>query len=149
VYASVILLSVDHPSQIAAVQQGAPAGSGGAAAHAAHQQQQQQQQQQPPGSRRASAAGSEGGGGGGRPVGAGTAPGMRTRLFGVGGVKTGPWARRGAHGSSSHARLLQPMQPMVEQASLFLFRCATGGAGRAGWHVWPTCAVPLSCVCRA
>jgi hypothetical protein len=46
---------------------------------------------------------------------------LRTRLFGAEGRKKSKMERRAA--ASDCPAALQPMQPMVEQASMFLFRC--------------------------
>lgn len=112
-YVSVILLSVDHPSSL-----GRQDSANGAAADARAQHAQQQRRTS---NRGGAAAGAVGGGSGGQPFGGDMSKALRTRLFGAAGAKK-VQADKDAVAAGSAAALLQ-MQPMVEQASMFLFRC--------------------------
>lgn len=139
-YASVIMLSVDRPSHLTPNSDptAATAASTSAAAAAATASSSSNTKQQ---LRRATssvagahprisdsgssiAAGVAGGAGGGGDAvfGAGLNRAVRARLFGAAGAKKRQVERRAA--AANCPALLQPMQPTVEQASMFLFRCA-------------------------
>lgn len=115
-YVSVILLSVDHPSSLGrqdSANGAAAVAAGSGSARAQHVQQRRT-------SDRGGAAGAVGGGG--PPFGGDMSKALRTRLFGAAGANK-VQADKDAAAAGSAAALLQ-MQPMVEQASMFLFRCA-------------------------
>jgi hypothetical protein len=129
-YASVILLSVDHPSQLGSQKHPTAAAAGASSS------------KQPPlrhsgstaaGARlnpRLSDSGSSvvgASGADGVPFGGTMSRVLRTRLFGAAGAKRRQYEKQvAAVGCPAE---LQPMQPTVEQASIFLFRCALGFDG--------------------
>lgn len=126
------MLSVDHPSQLGSQKETAAAAATAAAAGAGSSK-------QPPLRHSGSTAAgvrlnpriSESGssvvgapGADGVPFGGTMSRVLRTRLFGAAGAKKRQYDKQVAAAGCPAG--LQPMQPTVEQASMFLFRCAVG-----------------------
>ena len=127
-YASVILLSVDRPSHLSQEQPAAAAAAAEATAAAAAAKDGAGAAASGP---RLSDSGSSAAGGSSElpAFASGMGKVQRGRLFGAAGAKKRQVERRAAAAGCSAA--LQPMQPTVEQASMFLFRWAWEGVWAA------------------